>query len=146
MVCCGSLINESLMPESLVLVALNHVARRTRHLAESTAFYRDVLGMRVVARPPFTFDGAWLCGGGIQLHLIAEGQPDAVEPSPIETRANHISFAVADIDSMEQRLRDFAIPYVRKEIPDWNVPQIFFHDPDGHVVEIGMYRPIDYMG
>lgn len=134
------------MPESLELVSLNHVARRTRHLAASTAFYRDILGMRVVARPPFTFEGAWLCGGGIQIHLIADGDRDSAGPSSIDTRANHISFAVADIDAMEQRLRALAIPYIRKAIPGWNVPQIFFQDPDGYVIEIGMYRPVDYLG
>lgn len=33
-------------------------------------FYTRVLGMKQLPRPPFPFNGAWLEGGGLILHLI----------------------------------------------------------------------------
>lgn len=125
----------------LPLSSLNHVSRQTKRLAESRRFYCEVLGFREISRPNFSFRGAWLYGAGIQIHLIEnEGAPD---PGPINSRGNHIAFAVPDIDAMEQHLQQLGVPYRRQEIPDRKIPQIFFLDPDGHVIELGMYGKID---
>jgi catechol 2,3-dioxygenase-like lactoylglutathione lyase family enzyme len=128
---------------SLNLPSLNHVARPTRRLEESRRFYREVIGMREVSRPPFSFNGAWLLGSGIQMHLIEDDRA----PDPSEqwnTRGTHIAFATDDIDETERRLQAMGVPYIRQAIPDWNVPQIYIKDPDGHLIEIGVYRPLDY--
>lgn len=39
-------------------------------VVELLRFYTRVLGMKKLARPPFPFNGSWLEGGGIVLHLI----------------------------------------------------------------------------
>lgn len=130
------------MPEPITLDSLNHVSRQTKRLAESRKFYAEVLGFREISRPGFNFEGAWLYGAGIQIHLIGDGS--ASDPTPeINTRANHIAFAVADVDVMEQRLKALGVPYRRNVIPDRGIHQLFFQDPDGHTIELGRYGAID---
>ena len=130
------------MPPSLAIEAINHIALPTRRLEESRRFYIDVLGAREISRPAFSFRGSWLYIGGIQIHLIEDqAAPDL--RSDINTRERHTAFAVADIDAMEEILRQHGIPYRRNLIPDRQIPQIFFRDPDGHLIEIGTYWAID---
>lgn len=130
------------MPESIDLQSLNHVTRVTRKLEDSIRFYTDVLGFRVISRPAFSFAGAWLYAAGMQIHLIAD---PAVPPASetINTRTNHIAFAVEDVDAMEARLQQLGVPYKRSIIPDRQIHQLFFHDPDGHMIELGKYGIID---
>lgn len=131
------------MPEPIQLAALNHIARTTKNLEASRRFYIDVLGCREVIRPAFSFAGAWLYVAGLQFHLIEElTLPD--HPAAINTRQSHIAFMVRDLDAMEQRLREHGISYRRSMIEDRRIDQIFFHDPDGWMIEIGSdYWAID---
>ena len=125
----------------LDIESLNHVSVQTKQLDESMRFYVDVLGAKVISRPNFSFGGAWLYISGIQIHLIEQGSPAG--RSEIDTRGNHISFAVADVDAAEARLKQYGITYKRKLIEDRGIHQIFFQDPDGHTIEVGKYGIID---
>jgi glyoxylase I family protein len=131
------------MPEPIQLTGLNHIARTTKNLEASRRFYIDVLGCREITRPAFSFPGSWLYVAGLQFHLI-EDPALAANPAAIDTRKNHIAFHVPDLDAMEQRLRDHGIAYRRSRIEDRKIDQIFFHDPDGWMIEIGSsYWAID---
>ena len=124
------------MPESIPITQLHHIARTTRDAEKSLIFYRDVLGFRPIQRPNFSFKGAWLSGYGLQIHIIQgfEGpESDSINPT-----ANHIALAVDDFEPVEKSLKEFDIPY-HKQVNAGGIPQIFFHDPDGHHVEIGIY-------
>jgi catechol 2,3-dioxygenase-like lactoylglutathione lyase family enzyme len=44
---------------------------------------------------------------------------------------------------METKLQAHGITYKRSLIADRGIHQIFFHDPDGHMIEIGKYGIID---
>ena len=46
---------------------VHHVSLNVTNTAEATAFYTDVLGLRLIDRPDFPFDGAWLEVGGQQV-------------------------------------------------------------------------------
>ncbi|MGD9644175.1 MAG: VOC family protein [Pirellulales bacterium] len=129
------------MPEPLAIESVNHVARLTRHLEESRKFYRDVLGFRELDRPNFKFPGAWLFNYGLQIHLIVDDNAPT-EKGEISTRADHLALHVPDIDAAERLLVEHGIPYKRNYVADRDVTQIFFHDPDGHHVEIGCYPPV----
>ena len=126
---------------SLAIESLNHVAVATKRLDESRRFYVDVLGAKEISRPNFSFGGAWLYLAGIQIHIIEQGSP--VGRGEIDTRGNHFSFAVADVDAAEERLKQHGITYRRKLIEDRGIHQIFFQDPDGHTIEVGKYGIID---
>src|SRR4051794_5239011 len=124
------------MSRPLSIEHLNHVARPTKRLQESRRFWIDVMGAREITRPDFSFRGSWLYLAGIQIHLIE----DEAAPDPrdlINTRARHMAFAVSDVDAMERVLKAHDVPYKRSLIADRGIHQIFFHDPDGHMIEIG---------
>ena len=126
------------MHEPLPIRSIHHVARVSRHLDESRAFYRDVLGFREIPRPQIGFPGAWLFNYGVQIHLIVNDAPQG-RHDLIETRDNHLAFYVDDVDAVEQLLEAHGVPFRVNLQRETNIKQIFFHDPDGHHIEIGSY-------
>lgn len=128
------------MPAPLPIQSVNHIARLTRRLEESKAFYRDVLGFRELERPNFNFPGAWLYNYGLQIHLIVDDK--APDPDgEISTRDAHVALHVDDLAVAEALLNEHGIPYRTNFVPDRNVTQIFFRDPDGYHIEIATYPP-----
>jgi catechol 2,3-dioxygenase-like lactoylglutathione lyase family enzyme len=126
------------MPAPLPIRAINHLARTTRHLEESRAFYRDILGFRELPRPNFSFPGAWLYGHGLQIHLIVD-ESAPKEKGEISTRTDHLALHVDDVAEAERRLTEHGVPFRRNYVPQRDVTQLFFHDPDGHHIEIARY-------
>lgn len=130
-------LSRIVMPTPLPILGLHHIARVTRRPAESTAFYRDVLGFRELPRPPFRFRGAWLFNYGVQIHII-ENREEATDPDDrISTTANHLAFRVADMDAVKAALSENGIPF-REQVNAGGVHQVFFRDPDGHHIEIAV--------
>ena len=128
------------MSEPLPIESLNHIARVTRDLETSKAFYCDVLGFRPVWRPNFAFDGAWLFNYGIQIHLIVATGDPAIDAPETSIRASHIAFHVPDTKQVEHLLKEHGIQYKSNTVPETGVTQLFFQDPDGFHIEIGTYR------
>lgn len=122
------------------ILGLHHVARVTDKPEESAKFYIDVLGFRPIQRPTFDFRGAWLLGYGVQIHIIENPPRAGGRNDDIDTRANHLAFAVEDHEPVRRRLAELGIPFVEK-VNAGGIPQIFFQDPDGHHIEIGIYPP-----
>ncbi len=112
---------------------LNHVALHVADVDRSSAFYRDVLRLEPIARPAFTFPGAWFRLGRVQeLHLIGE----RVEPVISGNRGNHFALRVEELDSWEAHLQKVGAEFrPRKARPD-GASQVFLRDPDGHVIEL----------
>jgi len=119
---------------------LHHVSRQTKQLETTLRFYVDVLGFREITRPPFGFRGAWLYGAGIQMHLIEE--PFDAPPSDINSRENHIAFAVDDMESAEEALKQNGIPYRHNVVPERKTNQLFFRDPDGWMIELAVFPAV----
>ncbi|MCA9267664.1 MAG: VOC family protein [Planctomycetales bacterium] len=129
------------MPNSpLPITHLHHIARVTSDPERSAAFYCQVLGFRPIKRPNFNFRGAWLLGYGVQIHIIERRSPAAPTSDEIDTRANHLAFAVDDHGPVLARLDALGIRY-HQQVNAGGIPQIFFRDPDGHHIEIGIYPP-----
>lgn len=128
------------LPLPLPLSSLNHVSFVCKSVTASTKFYETVLGFRLVKRPSsFDFEGAWLFNYGIGIHLL-QCQPSDVLPekTEINPRDNHISFQSPDIRKVEKALQESNIKYEKRLVEDGGlyVDQLFFHDPDGYMVEI----------
>lgn len=119
---------------------LHHISRLTKRLPESRRFYCEVLGFREIPRPNFSFGGAWLFNGELQIHLI-ENMAISDPAVGIDTRENHIAFEVADVEDFERRLVAWGVPFRVNIQATTNVKQLFFRDPDGHHIEIGTYGP-----
>ena len=129
------------MPQPIPIKSLNHIAVVARRLNDSLRFYCDVLGFREVQRPNFKFAGAWLFNYGLMIHIIesdAAGNPG----SEIKTRDAHIALHADDLDAVERLLTEHGVAYRKNEVPDRNIKQLFFQDPDGFHIEVGKYPPL----
>ncbi|KVI06030.1 Glyoxalase/fosfomycin resistance/dioxygenase domain-containing protein [Cynara cardunculus var. scolymus] len=144
----------------LHLKSLNHISLVCQSVEESIDFYTNVLGFAPIRRPgSFDFSGAWLFNYGIGIHLLKSENPDNIpKKSEINPKDNHISFQFtksariisyfevrsSNLDScesmgaVEKKLKDMGIDYKRQRVEEGGiyVDQLFFHDPDGFMIEI----------
>src|SRR5262249_33478612 len=122
--------------------SIDHVTLVVKELEPSRRFYVDILGMRQVPRPAFSFDGLWFQAGKTQIHLILEfsgsGPAGSLLPAPLRSaRTQHLAFEVADANAALARLQELRVPIVAgvRPRPDGYL-QAFVTDPDGHVIEL----------
>jgi lactoylglutathione lyase len=115
------------------IAQLNHVALHVADVATSVAFYRDVLRLEQIPRPPFSFPGAWFrLGADQELHLIGERTREVVS----HNRGNHYALLVDDLEAWERHLAAVGAKFhARRTRPD-GAYQVFVVDPDGHYVEL----------
>jgi glyoxylase I family protein len=130
------------------IASLHHVTLTVTDLDRSKQFYREILGLKEIARPAFPFPGAWFEVGDAQhLHLIVHD--DATFRAPhkgIDTRDIHFAVRVPSYRGALEFLRakgyredsdqrDFHKMDVKPR-PTAGYPQIYIIDPDRHVIEI----------
>lgn len=124
----------------LHLKSLNHISLVCRSLEESIDFYQNILGFVPVRRPgSFDFNGAWLFSYGIGIHLLqSEDTENMPKKREINPKDNHISFQCESMGAVEKKLKEMGIDYMRQRVEEGGiyVDQLFFHDPDGFMVEI----------
>ncbi|GMI92786.1 glyoxylase I 7 [Hibiscus trionum] len=130
------------MENPLQLKCLNHVSLLCRSIEESVDFYQNILGFFPIKRPgSFDFSGAWLFSYGIGIHLLQSENPESMpQIRRINPKDNHISFQ-CQCDSMatlEKKLKELNIEYVKGSVEEGGirVDQLFFHDPDGNMIEL----------
>ncbi|XWS70680.1 hypothetical protein CRYUN_Cryun03dG0067700 [Craigia yunnanensis] len=128
------------MENTLQLKCLNHVSLVCRAIKKSLDFYQNVLGFFPIKRPgSFDFSGAWLFNYGIGIHLLQSENPDNMPKIVrINPKDNHISFQCECMATVEKKLKDMKIEYVKGGVEDGGirVDQLFFHDPDGNMIEV----------
>ncbi|XP_038683748.1 metallothiol transferase FosB-like isoform X2 [Tripterygium wilfordii] len=120
------------------LLSLNHVSFVVNSVSTSVRFYEDVLGFVVIKRPSsFNFEGAWLFNYGIGIHLL-ESDNITAKKHVINPKDNHISFQCSDMRLLVLKLEEMKIDYVTASVEEGGirVDQLFFHDPDGYMIEI----------
>lgn len=113
---------------------LDHINVVTDRLAETTAFFIDVLGLKTGFRPDFNFNGAWLYGDTDRpaiVHLV-ENSPQSGGTGPID----HIAFRSDELDPFVARLQSHALPYDIRVIPGTGDRQVFFTAPFGLKIEV----------
>jgi len=123
---------------TMPLLSLNHVSYVCKSVSRSVRFYEEVLGFVMIKRPSsFNFEGAWLFKYGIGIHLLeAENLP--TKKGAINPKDNHISFQCSDMKLIMQKLEEMNVEYVTAVVQEGGitVDQLFFHDPDGYMIEI----------
>ncbi|OVA14968.1 Glyoxalase-like domain [Macleaya cordata] len=123
------------------LLSLNHVSFLCKSVSRSVRFYEVVLGFVLIKRPSsFNFHGAWLFNYGIGIHLLECNSPDDIPEKKgfINPKDNHISFQCSDMKLVMSKLKEMNIKYVTATVEEGGVKvdQLFFHDPDGYMIEI----------
>ncbi|KAL6993458.1 hypothetical protein U1Q18_011575 [Sarracenia purpurea var. burkii] len=60
------------------------------------------------------------------------------EPRLINPKDNHISFQCTDVGLLKRRLKNMGMRYVTAAVEGGGIKmdQVFFHDPDGYMIEI----------
>ena len=117
---------------------LHHVSLPVGDLVRSRRFYREVLGLEEIARPPFPFPGAWFRLDDRELHLIAGEDADP--------RRLHFAVRVASFWRALEHLRDRGYREDAREGDPMRVlalprsvvgyPQLYVLDPDRHLERI----------
>ncbi|KAI3945480.1 hypothetical protein MKW92_027194 [Papaver armeniacum] len=129
-------------PANMPLLSLNHVSYLCKSVSASVRFYEQVLGFVLIKRPSsFKFQGAWLFNYGIGIHLLECNSPDDIrnkKGAAINPKDNHISFQCSDMKLVMRKLEGLNIEYVTATVEEGGVKvdQLFFHDPDGYMIEI----------
>ncbi|MDQ0474602.1 VOC family protein [Labrys wisconsinensis] len=123
------------MSETAQRARLNHVSIPARDLAESEAFYREILGCERVEAPNFGFPVCWLRLGDLQLHLQQVG------PTPGVRTYQHFAVEVDDFTAAYRELRSRGAFEEGTRYADlWLLPsgelQMFVRDPSDNLFEI----------
>ena len=130
------------------LQRLGHVLIAVRDIAKSKAFYTRVLGFKVLEEDP-EHGGVFLSigGHGNTLDLFPCTDPAALAPADGGPTAGlgvrHTAFAVETEDDLRDAwhaLEDAHVPILRA-IDHVSQMSIYFHDPDGNLLEIVWERP-----
>ena len=128
------------------IASIHHVSLVVTDLERSRTFYREILGLREIERPNFSFPGAWFAvGDAQQLHLIVHPHSTFREGKGLDTRDLHFAARVSDYWATVEFLRgkgyrEDAEDDFRKIIVNPKAtagfPQMYILDPDRHVIEI----------
>lgn len=117
---------------------LDHCSILITDLARARRFYRDVLGLREIAKPKtFDFVVIWYdLGGGQTLHLLHKSQPDTRSP-------RHFALVVPDAQAAREHFRASGVE-IQETGPIPHCDRFFVHDPDGNRIEcIQWLEPYD---
>ena len=123
-------------------VDLSHSAFRITDVDKSRAFYENVLGLKSIQRPDFSFKGMWYGVGSGQIHLIVSKKHDGPDPT-----GPHIAIEVDDLDATKASLKEMGVPFldgdsmsIRAQLKEEDQRrlgrQIWVLDPDGNTVEL----------
>ena len=128
-------------------VRVGHVHLRVADLERATAFYRDVLGLDVVAYgPDFGVPGAaFLSAGGYHHHVglntwTSEG---SAPPPEGHTGLYHVAYVYPDrteLGRAVRRILDHGYPIDGAEDHGATV-SVYLRDPDGNGIELYYDRP-----
>jgi catechol 2,3-dioxygenase-like lactoylglutathione lyase family enzyme len=126
--------------------ALHHVSLPVTDLERARQFYREVLGLEEITRPPIPVPGAWFRLGNGELHLVAGGAAVPGAAGGADPRRLHFAVRVASYRAALKHLRDKGY---REDAGEGNTtrvvamprsvvgyPQLYVLDPDGHIIEI----------
>ncbi|KAJ0091019.1 hypothetical protein Patl1_13119 [Pistacia atlantica] len=120
------------MENPLRLKSLNHISIVCRSVEKSIDFYQNVLGFFPIRRPSFDFEGAWLFNYGIGIHLLKSDDPNqmpSINPDKSQGQPHILP---------KRKLKEMKIQYMKARVDEGgiSVDQLFFHDPDGSMIEI----------
>lgn len=123
-------------PSAIAITRLQHVSLPVppgdEALETARTFYRDVLGLPEVERPPtLPGRGLWFAVGDQELHIFVEA--DAAELNPRSRR--HPCFQTPDVDALRISLEEAGVTTIDDDGPIRGRPRFFADDPFGNRLE-----------
>ncbi|MGH6967125.1 MAG: VOC family protein [Phenylobacterium sp.] len=116
------------------ILGLDHVNIRTAELARTTAFFTEVLGLKVGWRPNFPFGGAWLYAGDKDVvHLVEVPRPAAASKG---SALDHFAFAIDDYEAAERALEAHGMAFEPSVSPEGDIRQLFVTELNGVTIEL----------
>jgi catechol 2,3-dioxygenase-like lactoylglutathione lyase family enzyme len=113
----------------LKVTQIDHVSVVITDVERSRRFYRDLLGLKEIAKPrTFDFVVLWFDLGNQQLHLLLKDRPDTLSP-------RHFALRVADCAAARAYFRSNGVP-TQETTPIPGADRFFIADPDGNRIEI----------
>jgi catechol 2,3-dioxygenase-like lactoylglutathione lyase family enzyme len=113
----------------LRVTQIDHVSVVITNVERSRRFYRDLLGLKEIAKPrTFDFVVVWFDLGNQQLHLLLKDHPDTISP-------RHFALRVADAGAARAYFRERGVP-AQETTPIPGADRFFIADPDGNRIEI----------
>ena len=112
---------------------LGQIQVRAHDVARATAFYRDVLGLRLLFQAPPGL--AFFDCGGVRLMIDHPEKPEFDHPSSI------LYFAVPDIQAACARMKQSGVrfedePHLIARMPDHDLWMTFFHDSEDNLMAL----------
>lgn len=113
----------------LQVTHIDHVSVIITDVARSRHFYRDILGLKEMAKPrTFDFVALWFDLGNQQLHLLLKGKPD-------QRSARHFALFIKDVPAARAYFRERGIPIEETTVIP-GADRFFVYDPDGNRIEL----------
>ncbi|TVY08376.1 VOC family protein [Paenibacillus cremeus] len=114
----------------------HHVSISVTNLERSVAFYKHVLGLQEIPRPPIqTSRGVWLDVGGQQLHLIVH-DGETIRKGVLDTKDGHLAIVVENYQETIDWLEANGIEYEARPHAVTGFSQIYITDPDKNIIEL----------
>ena len=119
---------------------IEQIAIPVRELLRAIAFYRDMLGMKLLFEVPPTL--AFFDCDGIRLALSTSSEPMYDPPGSI------IYYRVADIEAAHLELEDRGVEFLQgphkiAELGDVEIWMAFFEDTEGNTLAITSEKPVE---
>jgi catechol 2,3-dioxygenase-like lactoylglutathione lyase family enzyme len=113
----------------LPITQIDHVSVIITDLERSRRFYRDLLGLKEIAKPrTFDFSVLWFDLGNQQLHLLLKGRADALSP-------RHFALRVTDARQARVYFHNRGVA-LQETTPIPGADRFFVADPDGNRIEV----------
>lgn len=113
----------------LGITQFDHVSVLITEVERSRRFYRDILGLKEIAKPrTFNFVALWFEFGNQQLHLLQKEKPDSRSP-------RHFALRVKDVPAARSYFRERDVPIEETTLIPY-CDRFFVYDPDGNRIEI----------
>lgn len=131
-------------------VQLLHAAIRCGQLEQTVAFYKHILNMREIERPPFKYPGAWLATmrGHAIIHLYGgqQGLDKRGQPYWGSGSIDHLSLECVGFSELVERLESNGISWREFRVPATDIYQLFFSDPNGVLIEATFSSSAEHLG
>src|SRR5438552_4125266 len=113
------------MMSAIQVTHLDHCSVLITNVERSRRLYRDLLGLKEIAKPKtFDFVALWFDLGDETLHLLLKDKPDTSSP-------RHFALRVRDVKAAREHCRARGLD-IQETGPIPGADRFFIHDPDGN--------------